>query len=91
MTMKTLSIIALAIGALISAALLLLEQASDYSVAVMSWELPGISAAYLFWGAVGGSTAMGVAIAFVVNALVYGAAAFAVLTIFNLLKLAVPR
>ena len=89
--MKTLSIIALAIGALISAALLLLEQASDYSVAVMSWELPGISAAYLFWGAVGGSTAMGVAIAFVVNALVYGAAAFAVLTIFNLLKLAVPR
>ena len=72
-------IIASAIGALISALLLVLEPLTDY--ALLSWELPGISVAYLFWGAVGGSAFAGIAIAWAVNALIYGLGAFAVLSV----------
>jgi hypothetical protein len=89
--MKARLLIALAIGALVSAALLALERLTDFSTAVMSWEMPGITAAFLFWGTVGGPAALGVAIAFVVNAVVYGAAAFAVLMLFKLLTLALPK
>jgi hypothetical protein len=76
---KTNLIIALAIGALISALLLVLEPLTDY--ALLSWELPGISVAYLFWGAVGGSAFAGIAIAWAVNALIYGLGAFAILSV----------
>ena len=72
-------IIASAIGALISALLLVLEPLTDY--ALLSWELPGISVAYLFWGAVGGGAFAGIAIAWAVNALVYGLGAFAILSV----------
>jgi hypothetical protein len=71
----------LAIGALVSTVLLVTEQLTDHSIAVMDWEMPGISTAYLFWGAVGSSVFLGVAIAWAVNAIVYGAAAFAVLIV----------
>jgi hypothetical protein len=91
--MKSRLIIALAIGALISTLLQVMELLTDYSIFWMGWEMPGISAAYLFWGAVGGSAFVGIAIAWVVNAIVYGTAAFAVLTVFKLLTLALasPR
>ncbi|WP_371180131.1 hypothetical protein [Bradyrhizobium sp. URHA0013] len=48
--MKSVLIVALAIGALVSTVLLVMEQLTDYSIAVMAWEMPGISAAYLFLG-----------------------------------------
>jgi hypothetical protein len=83
-TMKSVLIVALAIGALVSTVLLVMEQLTDYSIAVMAWEMPGISAAYLFWGAVGSSVFLGVAITWAVNAIVYGAPAFVVLTVFKL-------
>jgi hypothetical protein len=89
--MKSRLIIALAIGALISTVLLVMESLTDHSIFWMGWEMPGISAAYLFWGAVGGSAFVGIAIAWVVNAIVYGAAAFGVLTVFKLLTLALPK
>ncbi len=79
MSRKANLIIALAIGALISAVLLVLEPLTDY--ALLSWELPGISVAYLFWGAVGGSAFAGIAIAWAVNALIYGLGAFAILSV----------
>ena len=79
MSRKANLIIALAIGTLISALLLVLEPLTDY--ALLSWELPGISVAYLFWGAVGGSAFAGIAIAWVVNALIYGLGAFAILSV----------
>ena len=82
--MKSVLIIGLAIGALVSTVLLVMEQLTDYSTPVMAWEMPGISAAYLFWGAVGGSVFLGVAITWAVNAIVYGAPAFVVLTVFKL-------
>ena len=90
-TMKSGLIIALAIGALISTALLIIEWLTDHSLVWLAWQMPGISAAYLFWGAVGGSAFAGIAIAWVVNAIVYGAAAFGVLTVFKLLTLALPK
>jgi hypothetical protein len=87
---KSRLIIALAIGALSSTLLQVMELLTDHSIFWMGWEMPGISAAYLFWGAVGGSAFAGIAIAWVVNATVYGAAAFAVLILLNLLTRALP-
>ena len=89
--MKSMLVIASAIGALISTVLLVMESLTDHSIFWMGWEMPGISAAYLFWGAIGGPAFTGIAIAWVVNAIVYGAAAFGVLTVFKLLTLALPK
>jgi hypothetical protein len=90
-TMNARLVIASAIGALISTVLLAMEQLTDHSIFWMGWEMPGISAAYLFWGAVGGSAFAGIAIAWLVNAIVYGASAFGVLSVFKLLTLALPK
>lgn len=62
--------ISLTVGAFISAALIVIEPLTNFEF--LSLEMPGISAAYLFWGAVGGTTAVGIAIAWLVNALFYG-------------------
>jgi hypothetical protein len=82
-SMKKTLLIALAIGALISAALLILEPLTDY--ALLSLEEPGITAACLFWGITGGPAFAGIAIAWLVNALVYGLGAFVVLSVLRLL------
>ena len=89
--MKSRLIIALAIGALISTVLQVMESLTDHSIFWMGWEMPGISAAVLFWGVAGGSVFLGIAIAWVVNAIVYGTAALGVLTVFKLLTLALPK
>lgn len=78
-------IIALAIGALISAVLLALEPLTDYAFLSLEW--PGVSAAYLFRGAAGGSAFAGIAISWVVNAFTYGLGTFAILTALSALKL----
>jgi hypothetical protein len=44
-----------------------------------SLELPGMGAAYLFWGAVGNSVILGTAIGWAVNAVVYGLVAFVII------------
>lgn len=82
-TLKGSLIIAMAIGALISTVLLAMESLTDYSLLSLEW--PGITAAYLFWGAVGGSVFLGIAIAWAVNALTYGLGGFCVLTALKLL------
>ncbi|MBW7973246.1 hypothetical protein [Bradyrhizobium sp. BR 10289] len=76
-------LIALAIGGLISATLLAIEPVTNFAYLSLEW--PGISAAYLFWGAVGGSTVLGIAICWGVNALSYGLGAFVILGTFKLL------
>jgi hypothetical protein len=89
--MKSVLIVALAIGVLISTVLQVMELLTDHSIVWLDWQIPGISAAYLFWGTFGGSVFAGVAIALFVNAIVYGAAAFAVLTFVKLLTLALSK
>ena len=86
--MKTSLVIASAIGVLVSTVLLIMERLTDHALVWLDWQMPGISAAYLFWGAIGDSVFLGVAIAWFVNAVAYGAAAFAVLVLFKLLRLA---
>ena len=75
----------------ISTALLVMEALTDHAIVWLAWQMPGINAAYLFWGAVGGSVFLGIAICWLVNAVVYGAAAFAVLMVIKLLTLALPK
>ena len=82
-TVKTNLIIALAIGALISAVLLAIEPLTDFAYLSLEW--PGVSAAYLFWGAIGGPAVVGIAISWIVNALCYGLGAFVVLSVLKLL------
>lgn len=77
-------IIALAIGAFISSVLLVAEPLTDFALLSLEW--PGITAAYFFWGAVGGSTFLGVAICWGVNALTYGLGAFVILSAFKALR-----
>lgn len=77
--MKRNLIIALAIGALISLALLAMEPLTDFALLWLEWS--GIAAAYLFWGATGGSAFVGIAISWLVNSLVYGLGAFVILTV----------
>jgi len=86
---KSILAIALAIGVLIATLLLVIEPLTDYSL--LSLELAGITAAYLFWGVAGGSAFAGIAIAWVVNAIVYGAGAFAVLIFLKLAIRALPK
>ena len=76
--------IALAIGALISTVLLVLEPLTDFAFLWLEW--PGISAAYFFRGAVGGSNLLGIGISWVVNALTYGLGAFVILSAFRVLR-----
>ncbi len=80
-------VIAAVIGAMISLALLLLEQPTDF--AWLSLEMPGITAAYYVWGATGGSSFAGIAICWLVNALLYGLFAFAVLVAVSAIRLSV--
>ena len=81
--MKASLIIAIAIGALISSVLLAIEPLTDFAFLSLEW--PGVTAAYLFWGAVGGSAFVGVALCWVVNALSYGFGALVILSAVKLL------
>ncbi|MBH5371500.1 hypothetical protein [Bradyrhizobium glycinis] len=83
-SIRTHFVIALAIGALISTVLLVLEPLTDFAFLWLEW--PGISAAYFLRGAVGGSTFLGIAICWVVNALSYGLGAFVILSAFKVLR-----
>jgi hypothetical protein len=69
---------------MISAVLLGIESRTDY--AYLSWEMPGISAAFLFWGVTGGPPFAGVAISWLVNAVVYSAPAFVVVCVVSASK-----
>lgn len=83
-SLKASLIIALAIGAFISSAILIAEPLTDFALLSLEW--PGITAAYFFWGAVGGSTFVGIAICWVLNALTYGLGAFVILSAVKVLR-----
>ena len=81
--MKARLIIAMAIGALISTFFMAVPSTNEWAFL----ELPGMGAAYLFWGAVGNSPIMGTAIGWAVNAVAYGLGAFLVLRFLSVLKI----
>ena len=59
--------------------------------ALINWELPGHAAAFVFWGTTSDSIAMGMTIAWFVNAIVYSVPALIVLSIFKALKRGTTR
>ncbi|WP_430642422.1 hypothetical protein [Bradyrhizobium sacchari] len=82
--MKTNLVIALAVGAFVSAMLLAIEPLTDFAYLSLEW--PGITVAYFFWGAIGGPAFLGIAISWLVNALIYGLGAFAILSAVKVLR-----
>ncbi len=79
-TTKGRLIIAMAIGVLISSIFLAVPSLRDGTGEWAGLQLPGMAAAVLFWGAVGGSVFSGLVISSIVNAVVYGLGAFAILS-----------
>jgi hypothetical protein len=73
--MKRRFMIAMGIGFLISTVLMAIPSTNEWA----SLELPGMGAAYLFWGAAGNSVIVGVAIGWAVNAVVYGLVALIII------------
>jgi hypothetical protein len=73
--MKRSFMIAMGIGFLISTVLMAIPSTNEWA----SLQLPGMGAAYLFWGAVGNSAIIGVAIGWAVNTVVYGLVALIII------------
>jgi hypothetical protein len=73
--MKRSFMIATGIGFFISTVFMAIPSANEWAFL----ELPGIGAAYLFWGAVGNSVIVGTAIGWAVNAVVYGLVALIIM------------
>jgi hypothetical protein len=73
--MKRSFMIAMGIGFLISTVFMAIPSTNEWA----SLELPGMGAAYLFWGAAGNFAIVGVAIGWVVNAVVYGLVALIII------------
>jgi len=72
--------IAIGIGFLISTVFMAIPSTNEWAFL----ELPGMGASYLLWRAVGDSVIVGTAIGWVVNAVVYGLVALAVLSILRI-------
>jgi hypothetical protein len=76
-TIKTSFVIALLIGLVISGIFVVLDPYTGFYF--LNWQLPGNAAAFVYWGMVGGSTASGLVISWLVNGLVYSVPAFVVI------------
>lgn len=77
--MKRMLGIAMGIGFLISTIFMAIPSMRDGTSEWASLELPGMVAAYFFWGAVGNSVIAGTTIMWAVNAIVYGLVALAII------------
>jgi hypothetical protein len=77
--MKRMLGIAMGIGFLISTIFMAIPSMRDGISHWADLELPGMGAAYLFWGTVGDSVLLGTVIGWAVNAVVYGLVAFVII------------
>ena len=75
--MKRSFMTAMGIGFLISTVFMVIPSTQPWAF----FELPGMGAAYLFWGAVGNSPIIGVAIGWAVNAVVYSLVALIIIAV----------
>jgi hypothetical protein len=84
--MKTRLFASLLIGALMAAVFDAMPVTSPW----LDLQFPGHVAAYFFWGMMGGSTSSGLFIALIVNAVVYAAMVFVVLSVvLSVLRMAI--
>jgi hypothetical protein len=79
--MKRRFLIAMGVGFLISSVFMGIPSMRDGSSEWIGLELPGMGAAFLFWGAVGNSVIVGEAIEWAVNAVVYGFVALIIIAL----------
>lgn len=84
--LKTNLMMALAIGFLMSTVFMSIPSMRDGTSDWSGVEFPGMAAAYLFWGAFSESVFWGSVIGWAANAVVYSLPAFAVLSMFTMLK-----
>jgi hypothetical protein len=80
--------IAMGIGFLISTIFMAVPSGTNEWA---SLELPGMGAAYLFWGAVGNSVIVGIAIGWAVNAVVYGLVALVIIGTLKIISAAARK
>jgi hypothetical protein len=83
--------IAMGIGFLVSTIFMAIPSMRDGTSEWASLELPGMVAAFLFWGAVGNSVIVGTTIAWAVNAIIYGLIALAVLGALAIIRVAARK
>ena len=76
--------IAMGIGLLISSIFMAIPSLRDGTSSWASLELPGMTAAFIFWGMGGNSVILALALSWAVNAVVYGLGALAILSIFKI-------
>jgi hypothetical protein len=89
--MKRMLGIAMGIGFLISTIFMAIPSMRDGISEWASLELPGMVAALLFLGTVGNSVFVGTAIAWAVNAVVYGLVALVILGAFEIIRAAARK
>lgn len=68
-SMKTSFVIALVIGLAISGTFAALDPYTGFYF--LNWQMPGATAAFVFWGMLGWSTSAGLIVGWLVNGLVY--------------------
>ena len=89
--MKRILGIALAIGVLVSTVFMAIPSMRDGTSGWSGLELPGMTAAYFFWGAVGDSVFWGAAIGWAVNAVVYGLVALVIIGALKIISAAARK
>lgn len=78
--------VAIGVGLLISTMLLVMEALTDHALFWLGLQMPGINAADFVRGIAGGSALVGVAIAWLVNALVYATGVYILLAVVDLAR-----
>jgi hypothetical protein len=89
--MKRMLGIALAIGVLVSTVFMAIPSIRNGTSDWSDLEMPGMTAAYFFWGAVGDPVFLGVAIGWAVNAVVYGLVALVIIGALKIISAAVRK
>jgi hypothetical protein len=89
--MKRMLSIAMGIGFLISTIFMAMPSMRDGTSEWADLELPGMGAAYVFWGAVGDPVIVGTAIGWAVNAVVYGLVALVIIGALKIISAAVRK
>lgn len=89
MAIRTSYFIALLIGLAISGTFAILDPSTGFYF--LNWQMPGATAAFVFWGMFGWSTSAGLIVGWLVNGLLYSVPLFAAIRGIVALKEAATR